>query len=104
MKVTILRIEGCPNWELAVDRVREAAARHGARVDVDIRAVTVDDDPEAMGFTGSPTILVEGRNAFGGQATGNLACRVYETDAGTQGAPSVDQIADALFGGAFRDS
>jgi len=96
MKVTILRIEGCPNWELARDRVEAAAARTGVDVDLEIRAVVSDDDAVGLGFTGSPTILVSGANPFGGDVTGDLACRLYDTELGSEGAPAQAQIEAAL--------
>ena len=96
MKVTILRIEGCPNWELARDRVEAAAARTGIDVDLEIRAVVSGDDAVALGFTGSPTILVAGSNPFGGDVTGNIACRLYDTELGSEGSPSPAQIEAAL--------
>lgn len=92
----MLSIEDCPNVELARDRIQAAALRRGLGPDVAVRVLTAADEPAVLGFTGSPTILVNGQNPFGGTPTQDLACRRYETDAGWEGAPSVEQIEAVL--------
>ena len=55
------------------------------------------DRAAASAFAGSPTILVDGVDAFDDavQLT-ELACRVYSTDRGLAGLPTVDQLAASL--------
>jgi hypothetical protein len=94
MKITIQYFDGCPHWKLADDRV-QSVFRGLARDDVSLEHQLIDS-PEAatrFGFHGSPTILIDGRDAF---ATGaeqiGMSCRVYRTDEGPQGAPTVRQL------------
>jgi len=48
-------------------------------------------------FTGSPTILVDGRDPFArAETTFGLTCRVYETPDGLAGSPTPDQVRAAL--------
>jgi hypothetical protein len=62
-------------------------------VDVDFQPVETLEDAQRIGFHGSPTILVNGRDAFEQRdAAVGLSCRVYTTDAGAEGAPSVAQL------------
>jgi len=85
---------GCPHWELAADRVREVAERRGLHVTYRV----IDNDAEAtrVRFRGSPTILIDGRDAFAsGDEPVGLSCRLYATPDGMQGAPTIDQL-DAL--------
>lgn len=90
MELTIQYFEECPNWQVAEARLREALAKLG-RADHPVRLQQVETPKEAerVGFCGSPTILVDGVDAFpdpGGPA--GFACRVYAGDA----APTVEQI------------
>ncbi|KOU36500.1 hypothetical protein ADK54_33240 [Streptomyces sp. WM6378] len=54
-------------------------------------------EAERSGFTGSPTILADGRDPFAepGRAPG-VACRVYRSADGLAGVPALDELRDAL--------
>ena len=98
MKVTIQFFEGCPHWNLAEERLRRALSDLG-RTEVEIVHQRVDspEDAERLNFHGSPTILVNGRDPFPGRdVTPSLGCRVYQTEEGMQGAPSVAQLRHVL--------
>jgi hypothetical protein len=95
--VKVLYFDGCPNWQVAAGRLRQAldAAGLAGRVDVTYQAVETPEEAERAGFRGSPTILVDGRDPWPGGGYG-LACRIYQTEAGPEGSPSVQQLAGAL--------
>jgi hypothetical protein len=96
-QVTLLYFDGCPNWQLADRRLAELAAEHG--LDVEHRQLETPEEADAAGFRGSPTVLIDGVDPFatGDEPTG-LACRVYATEDGPQGSPSVEQLRAALSG------
>lgn len=92
MRVTLLYFDGCPNWELARDRVTEALASAGSCADLELTRVETLEEAEALGFSGSPTILVDGEDPFPHSAEVAIACRLY----GDDHAPSVTKIVAAL--------
>ena len=66
-------------------------------VRVEHRLVSTPEQAEAAGFRGSPTVLVNGRDPFADpDAPAGLSCRVYPTEAGLAGAPTVEQLLEAL--------
>ena len=84
MKIQVLHIEDCPNWQEAGDRVRLVLDSIG-RGDVPVEFVLIRTEAEAVssGFAGSPTILLDGQDLFPSQGnTADLACRVYLTERG----------------------
>jgi len=98
MDVRLLYFDGCPNWPVAEERLREALTRVGLEGQ-SIGRVPVDtpDDAERLGFIGSPTILLDGRDPFAtGREQPGLACRVFSTRDGLAGAPTLDQLVQAL--------
>ena len=98
MKITIQFFDGCPHWELAERRLRQALADVGHE-DVQVTHQRIDspEDAERFDFHGSPTFLVNGRDPFAGrEAPGSLGCRIYQTEAGPQRAPSVPQLRHVL--------
>lgn len=97
MGVQLLYFDGCPHWTLAQERLRSALAKVGR--DDEIAHVLVDtpEDAERLGFVGSPTILVDGRDPFAtGPEQPALACRVFSTPNGREGSPTVEQLMEVL--------
>ncbi|MDI6909550.1 thioredoxin family protein [Nocardioides sp.] len=96
MDVTLLYFEGCPNWKTADERLAAIAA---GRPDITVtrRLVETVDEAEQLRFHGSPSILVDGADAFADAGTAvGLSCRVYQTPAGLAGAPTTEQLEAAL--------
>jgi hypothetical protein len=95
--VTVLYFAECQNWQTALARVGAAAGRAGVQVRVSTLEVTSTEEAALLGFTGSPTILLDGADPFARPgAVPALACRVYPSPAGLNGSPSVEQLADVL--------
>lgn len=97
LRVQVLYFDGCPHWTLMDERVRAVAGELGLAVE-DV-LVESDEDAQRLGFQGSPTLLVDGRDPFGtpGAPVG-LACRIYSTPDGLAGAPTEDQLREVLNG------
>ena len=100
MTIEVLYIAGCPNGQRVVDAVRAAVAEPGrADVRVSLRLIDSPEGAAAVPFAGSPTVLIDGRDAVpGAPRTTELACRVYPSADGTRGHPSVRQLIAALSG------
>ncbi len=55
------------------------------------------EEAERTGFRGSPSILIDGADAFADpDAPVGLSCRVYQTPHGPTGSPTLDQLREAL--------
>ncbi len=55
------------------------------------------EEAERLGLRGSPTVLVDGHDPFSDPgATAGLACRIYRSAAGADGAPSVEDLVAVL--------
>ena len=98
MQVSVLYFADCPNWRDAEYRLRQALDQIG-RPDAQIRFVAVETaaDAAAVGFAGSPTLLVDGVDQFASSpGPGGLTCRVYATSGGLAGVPEVADLVAAL--------
>lgn len=95
MDVRLLYVHGCPNWTIAEQRLRGLAEELDLTVAHEV--VASREQAEHLGFRGSPTILVDGRDPFarGDEPTG-LACRIYDTPEGPAGSPTTRQLRAAL--------
>lgn len=99
MDVTLLLVADCPNRDVAQRHLAEALDLVGlGGTPVRQVLVTSDEQARALEFRGSPTVLIDGVDPFATQEpTGfGLSCRVYQVASGRAGAPSVDQLVEAL--------
>lgn len=91
MKLELLYFDDCPNWEIAAERLDQAAAARG--LTVERRLVTTPEEAQAAQFRGSPTILIDGEDPFAaGDEPFGLACRMYRTPDGPAGSPTTEQL------------
>lgn len=59
--------------------------------------VDTPEEAERVGFRGSPSILVDGVDAFADpDAPVGLSCRVYMTPEGPAGSPTLEQLREVL--------
>ena len=94
MKIDVLYVPGCPNYQPALDRIKKVLKSESLRADIEGIAVSSEVAAKDLEFRGSPTVLVNGTdvepnapNAVG------LACRLY---ANSGGVPSEEMLRTAL--------
>ena len=98
MKITLQYFDGCPSWQQTQAHLDTLKAE-GADIEVDYQLVETSEAAESVGFRGSPTVLVNGIDPFADDdAPIGLSCRVYRTDSGYAGSPSLEQLRDAIAG------
>ena len=99
MKVEILYFAGCPNHPTAVGHVREALLREKVAAEMVEVEVKDADAARVVGFLGSPTIRIDGRDvepaARSAQPFG-LTCRTYIYDGYRAGVPPIEWIRAAV--------
>ena len=98
MRDELLYLDECPNWR-STEALINKALRLVNRSDVSVvrRRVETDEQAVQLGFVGSPTVLVDGRDPFstGGESVG-LACRVFSDSEGLKVVPSLEQLVEVL--------
>lgn len=95
MKIDVLYFKGCPNHKPTVQRVKEVLGRLGIGAEVNEVEVTQGDDPVALKFIGSPTMLIDGQDIDPAQRHGvnyGFGCRTF----GGAGMPSIEVIERAV--------
>ena len=96
MEITLQYFDGCPNWTIAAEYLAVVAAENPGVI-VNRQLVESVEDAETIGFRGSPSILVDGRDLFPDlSAAVGLACRIYATPVGFAGAPTLEQLRKAI--------
>lgn len=106
-EVQLLWWEGCPSTDNALAELREALDELGLDRSA-VRMVEIETDAEAhrTGFTGSPTILIDGADlvpAADDEPIG-LSCRVYRRrDGAVSPTPDPHDLREALWRAAERE-
>jgi hypothetical protein len=98
MDVELLVVPDCPKEQAATTLLRTALDDLGLTTTA-VRTTVIDTQYEAelRGFIGSPTILIDGTDPFGGpMAPPALACRVYPGPTGASGVPALRSVRRAL--------
>jgi peroxiredoxin len=97
-RVELLWWEGCPTHHEAAERLEQILDDVG-RGDVHVvrREVRTRADAQRLGFPGSPTFQVGGRDLFPTDASPALTCRVYQrADGRSSPLPDADDLAGRL--------
>ncbi len=98
MRVSFLYYEDCPSHDLALERLREVMAEEGISSEVEIVKVETEEQARRLGFVGSPTIRIDGRDIDPPtDPRFALTCRVYRLeDDRISPLPSKDMIRRTL--------
>lgn len=98
MKVELLYFDGCPNWLVAEDRLRQALDLAGCGgTQVERVLVSTPDEAKRRQFRGSPTVLVDGHDPFADPAAPvGLSCRLYRDGGRLAGAPPLAELVEAV--------
>jgi hypothetical protein len=97
--VEVLYIDGCPNHELTVERVKATLKDLGVAGELLEWAVNDPATASALRFLGSPTVRINGIDVEPSARTSNqfgLMCRTYLDGQRREGLPSIELIRRAL--------
>jgi hypothetical protein len=97
VKLEILHVPDCPGAAVLEDRLAEVLVNYAA-AEVDRRVIATQEEAERAGMTGSPTLLVDGRDPFASPGLQpGVSCRLYrDADGRLAPAPSVAQLRGVL--------
>lgn len=92
MEITLQYFDGCPNWKTTAAHLATLVGE-GLDATVEYELIDTHELAVARDFHGSPTVLIDGVDPFADDnAPVGLACRVYETEDGYAGSPTLDQL------------
>ena len=98
--VELLWWQGCPSWERALARLREAMTELGLDpTSIEVREVDTEEAAAREDFVGSPTIRVNGRDVQppGSTEAAGLTCRIYRLrDGSVSPLPDPENLREAL--------
>ena len=99
MKIELLYFDGCPNHEAFMPRLRTLLNQAGVDEEVRLVRVESEDEARAVGFLGSPSLRLDGKDIEPGapeRSDFGLKCRLYHTSVGLSGTPPHELVLAAL--------
>jgi hypothetical protein len=99
MRIELLFWEECPSYPEAQALLQEVLDKRGIRDPIEAREVRTHEEAVELGFHGSPTIRIDGRDIDpdGERWPPGLSCRVYRLpDGRASPVPSRHQLEEAL--------
>lgn len=94
MRIEVLYVPGCPNYEPAVDRVQAVVESQSLHAEICSVPISSEDQAIALLFPGSPTIRIDGEDVEPHETVApSLACRLY---ANRSGVPSEETLLIAI--------
>jgi hypothetical protein len=96
MNITLQYFDGCPNWKTTAGDLNRLV-QEGLDATISFELIETHEAAVARGFRGSPTVLIDDVDPFTDEhAPVGLACRVYPTERGFAGSPTLAQLRQAI--------
>ena len=93
LRIELLYFEGCPGVAETLRAIERVVAE--GELEADVATVEVGSGTHP-GFSGSPTVLVDGEDPFPASRTVGLSCRLYETPEGPRNSPTDNMLRAAI--------
>lgn len=100
-RVELLFFDGCPNADALEPHLRALLQRRCPGSELELRNVATHEEARRVGFLGSPTVRVDGRDVeprSDARDDFGLKCRLYRDGDRLAGAPPDAWIVEALEG------
>ena len=97
IEIEILYFEGCPSWQQALANLRQVIETD--KLDVQVRLIEITSPQQAQDerFLGSPSFRSNNVDLWPEtRARYNMSCRVYQTDQGLRGSPTVEMLREKI--------
>ncbi len=83
MKIEILYVPGCPNYQPTFERLQTVLASEAVKTGIQGMPVTTEVEAKALLFPGSPTVRINGEDVERHRTSApGLSCRLYENRSG----------------------
>lgn len=97
MKINLLYFDGCPSWQNALANLQTALKEEGLNISINLIEVKSDQEATEEKFLGSPSFQVDGEDFWPeDRLTYSMNCRVYRSQEGFKGWPTIEILRQKL--------
>ncbi len=96
-EIELLYFDGCPSWQEALENLRQVIETENLPYQVRLIEITTPQQAQEERFLGSPSFRLNGMDLWPETRTRyNMSCRVYQTNQGMRGSPSVEMLRERI--------
>jgi hypothetical protein len=92
MKIELLFFDSCPTYKQALANIKAALKEKNLQADVVLINVKTEAIAEKVGFQGSPSVRINGKDIEGRDEGFNFSCRLYSVNGKPATAPGKEMI------------
>ncbi|MBE0698510.1 MAG: thioredoxin family protein [Anaerolineaceae bacterium] len=95
--IELLYFDGCPSWQTALENLHQVI--EAEKLPYQVRLIEIANPQQAQEehFLGSPSFRINGLDLWPETRTRyNMSCRVYQTDQGMLGSPTVEMLRERI--------
>ena len=96
MKIEVLYFASCPTAKDAIANVKAVLKERNLQADIKLIAVETEEKAKQVGFQGSPSIRVNGKDLEGRDEGFAFSCRMYQDEGKMRPVPSKALISKKL--------
>jgi hypothetical protein len=96
MKIEIFYFDSCPSYKQAITNVKAALRETKIQADLQLIKVATEAKSEKVGFQGSPSIRINGKDIEGRDEGFSFGCRLYTVNGKPATVPSIEFIKGRL--------
>lgn len=96
-EIQLLYFDDCPSWQTALANLRQVIETENLDFQVHLIEITTSQQAQEERFLGSPSFRLNGVDLWPETRTRyNMSCRVYQTDEGMRGSPTVEMLREKI--------
>ena len=92
MRIELLYFDSCPSYKQALANIKAALKEKNLQAELILINVESEGKAEKVGFQGSPSVRINGKDLEGRDEGFSFSCRLYRVNGKTAVAPSKEAI------------
>lgn len=96
MRIELLYFDSCPSYKQALANIKAALKEKNLQAELKLITVESEEKAEKVGFQGSPSVRINGKDLEGRDEGFSFSCRLYMVNGRPTVAPSKEAIITKL--------
>jgi hypothetical protein len=92
MRIELLYFDSCPSYKQALANIKAALKEKNLEAELILVNVESEEKAEKVGFQGSPSVRINGKDLEGKDEGFNFSCRLYDVNGKMTFAPGKEAI------------